>query len=501
MNRIKEVKKPPSSLVKLIESVGILLLIPMTKKKSNYKVPLPSNYDDTLDALYHQYDECIIKINQLESSLIENDTASLLFNKILDPSFIYEDVINIGGLIARDLFNCCLQLLQKLQQDISRIPILIHNMIVLVDGSRASMVALDTATHICKHGTLHILADNMLMDINNPETSPLVQENMHLLKMDIHRRCKSYYKLPDHCFQIHDRLVYYQDSPLPTSPNNNIQRPFGTTNPKGSGGVEIEISSSPTSPMLSPSGGSNLLGVGKSIWNSQLLNQQLILIKQSLSDLSEIYDCQTLIIGLQNSYDFQLSSKESLSYWSVWEYPGDTIITKGISYHRPFTEVSTPRTLLLYIDPNHYDNSPELIKQVFIKALRYYRTGDTVIVLSMFLSSDPIGDNRETRYEFGQRHLWLKDDEYMIKKEANCINWNENRINDYRQLIQQSIAQSFLNGKVRIERYHRSMNVIQMITMIALQENVQGIIMTKDKNEEIIGQCIRDHPYSLFLLK
>jgi hypothetical protein len=498
MNHIRDLRKPPLSLVRLIESIGVLLLIPITKKKSNYKITLPSNYDDTITALGSVYDECITKISLLESSNIDNHTAYAFYSRILDPAFIYEDIINIGGLLAKDLFNCCLLILQKLQLDTSRLPVLIHDMIVLVDGSKASMIALDTASHVFKYGTLHIVADN----VNNGK-SQTMKENLHLLKVDIHRRCKLHYKLADHTFQIHDRFLANQTS--------------------GGGGGGETVSGGGTIPVSDWDSG-NIVGslespVGEEKEGSnqqQLtgLNEELLKMKESLSNLSFLFECRTLVIGLSNPYDFPIVSSDSLAYWSVWNFPGDTIVTKGMSFMRPFTEVSVPRTFLLYLNPDHYTSSStssspsssingvegeEEMKYLFQKSLQYYRSGDNIIILSPFLSSDPTGDNQETRYDFGKRHLWLKSDE-NLRKEPNCYNWNDKMINNYSQLIYQWIGSSFLIGKLRVERYSKQQNIIQLLTNIALQENVQGIIMAKKKNNEIIKQCIRDYPYSLVLL-
>jgi hypothetical protein len=535
MNRIKDIRKPPPSLVKLIECIGVLLFIPITKKKSNYKITLPSNYDDTIDALLKQFDECLVKINQLESSQIENETAAILYNKILDPSFIYEDAINAGGLIARDFFSSILLTLQKLQADPNRLPTVIQNILVLVDGSRASMVALDTAAHVWKHGTLHVFADNMLL--TSPNSPRSMAENVHLMKIDIQRRCQSHFKIPEHCYQIHGRFQYddgygtnageLDNSMSMMSPPYNSSTPAmmrsGTVSPNNNNtrtGTTTSKQNNATTPV-----GEELM-----FQTSSDLFQQLLVIKQNLSDLSEMYDCSTLVIGLNNSYDFDLSSKDSLPYWAVWDYSGDTIVTKGISYVRPFTEVHCPRSFLLYLNPelfqnnlvhphNHQHNNKndeiisyfdeEKLQAYFIQSLQYCRPGDTIIVFSVFPTLDPLGDNDyETRYEFGGKHLWMKNAN-QLAYEPNAENWNDNIVMNYMNVMNNLIAKSFLNGKVVVERlpkknYPGMPNILQLMNQVALQENVQGIILSKrseHKTEEMIKQCIRDYPFTLLLLK
>lgn len=100
-----------------------------------------------------------------------------------------------GGLLIRELFNVVFLILLRLQSDGNRIPICKHNISVLVDGSRSSYVAFDTACHIHNHGTLNIFAFAIEDDaLDNSGSS-------HLLN-DLKRRCKSHYKFPDHAFAL-----------------------------------------------------------------------------------------------------------------------------------------------------------------------------------------------------------------------------------------------------------------------------------------------------------
>ena len=101
----------------------------------------------------------------------------------------------IGGLLIRELFNVVFLILLRLQSDGDRLPICKHNIGVLVDGSRSSYVAFDTACHIHNHGMLNIFAFTLEDDVVGGSGSS------HLMR-DLTRRCKSHYKFPDHAFAV-----------------------------------------------------------------------------------------------------------------------------------------------------------------------------------------------------------------------------------------------------------------------------------------------------------
>lgn len=227
VNRIEDLiklRKPSGSLIRLIEAIGILLGVPPTKKKSQYKASVPSNYDETIHILAHDFYNKLHQVAAFESSQISNQQALEFYNKLLEPELIYEDAINAGGLLIRELFNAILSVLTKLQSDTSRIPTTMNHVLVFMDGNRSSFVALDTAQYACKHGTLHICVDNPYLPtdvtnstLSNPELYgnelPVanfldpnhLQKTLSFLKVDIIRRCQQHYKLTAHQYQLHHR--------------------------------------------------------------------------------------------------------------------------------------------------------------------------------------------------------------------------------------------------------------------------------------------------------
>lgn len=195
-------KRPSIALIKLIEATGILLGIPKSFTKSKYKAPIPTNYDATIQHISDNFYGCVDELIRITSESIPNDIGSELYAKTLEPGFDYEGAVIDGGLSMRDLFNAVVLVLTSLQEDLYRLPTKITNVLVLVDGSRSSYVALDAATHIYNHGMISVLPLCNEREELIDEAQPTVNYLRAHLHEDLIRRCKLQYKLPEYCYQV-----------------------------------------------------------------------------------------------------------------------------------------------------------------------------------------------------------------------------------------------------------------------------------------------------------
>lgn len=400
MDQLIKQRRPSASLIKLIESIGILLGVPLSKKKSPYKAPLPSNYDETLTVLDKDFYGCLNKLSELRSGVIEHDIATNFYNKMLEPGFDYEDAVNNGGLIVRELYNAALLVLLKLQSDSDRVPVDVDNILLVMDGSRSSYCAIDFATHIRRHGSLHIGIDRRLAD---PQQS-------HYLSVDLRRRCVDQYKLPDHCCTLHDLEITSVDG-------------LATQN-------DLQINNNTTSVGAIP--GSILPAI-----------QNLV--------QSERISILTLPLARPQEFDANIAKKDLTLEWALSSsFGGDVALVHGNSYRRPFTEVNVQRTHLVYI-PFNVSPTP-----IFLRALRFCRPGDALCVVSVFPSRRPAGENRETRFDFGSRHAWHSEEEVKAREtdpDSDRVGWNDALVEQFQQKVEEMLQKSAgISGFVRIER-------------------------------------------------
>lgn len=423
MSVLQNIKKPNTALIKLVESIGILLEIPSTTDKSKFKAPLPSNYDNTIIQLSNDFYMIVNKLSNLNSIDLSNETASMFYNKTLEPGFDYEDAVNFGGLLVRELFNIVHLTLLKLQSDKDRLPIAKYTVTVLVDGTRSSYVAFDTACHIYNHGKLNIIAHTILEYQTNNQ-NPV----RHHLSNDLQRRCKSHFKLQDHCFD-----VIPMESTIEDQLNN----------------IHIFLDDSKTDIFVM---GINELNIG---------------------------DCTISFIAA----------------WATWHFKGDLLLSKGISVVRPFSKINYSRRFLIYIDGK--TNSNEL----FLKSLKFMRPGDKIIVVVITESRDPLGDcGRDTRYMFGMRSGWMSDETKAIN-EPDSIGWNDKDVEDLRKSMYEMIANSFLEGHVRVEINDPTLSIGKIVCNAVFNEAADALILSSKFNQDLIIECVHESSCSLIILK
>lgn len=438
MAELLKIKKPTLSLIKLIESVGILLRVPATRDKSNYKAPTPSNYDKTVEILAGNFYGNLLALTSMVSSDIENKVASDFYNKLLEPGFNYEDAVNSGGLLVRELFNIVYYLLLNLQRDKDRIPIQLSNVGVLIDGCRASYVAFDTAAHIHNHGILHAITLTTSFTNSNESSD---SKNKKYLINDIHRRCKQQYKLPEHAYKVLSLDV-------DTIESNNIH----TEN-----------------------------------------------IEKVISD----NNCDILSLGISDN-NIGEDSVAALPLWAAWKFTGDVVFTKGTSHVRPFSVVNSERTFLIYLDcVNNYT-------ETYYKAMKFMRPGDAVVLLTIAKDRIPVGDNRETRFGFGNRMGWIDSDASSrvvpdtngsTTLEPNKIGWNDEQVEKIQENFESMISNSYMQGTIIIERSESYKTEEQIISKVAFGNGVDAIAIRVPNNRGTVIDLVRENEKSIILLK
>jgi hypothetical protein len=432
------------SLIKLIESVGILLGVPLSKKKSPYKALLPSNYDDTLLVLNRDFYGCLNKLTEMQSGVIEHDVATNFYNKMLEPGFDYEDALINGGLIVRELYNAAFLVLLKLQSDGDRVPVGIDNILLLMDGSRASYCAFDVASHIHRHGSMHVGMDFRHAD---PQLA-------QYLGVDIRRRCVSQYKIPEHCFDLHDLEI--------TAPENQAtasELQFQSITNIGSGSILPAL--------------------------QNLVHQEKISV-------------MAIPISRPQEFDFPYSKKEPVLDWALSSsFLGDVVLVHANSWKRNFSEVEAPRTHLLYIPYNLPPNA------IFLRALRFCRPGDSLCIVSVFPSRKPEGENRDTRFDFGSRHSWHSDEDVKGRDrnpQSTSVGWNDSLVENFQSSIEEMLQKSAgVSGFVRIERIDSANSSSSLVENLAVsgEGETSDFLGQKSLTEKLMRVAVEEQCSSI----
>lgn len=481
--------RPSVPVIKLVESIGILLGIPLSTEKSKFKAPMPSNYDETVETLRTDFYGSLNYITNLKSADINNYTASDFYNKVLEPGFDYEEAFITGGLICRELFNAMFNVLVRLKTDENRIPIKEHAVYVLVDGSRASYIALDTAVHIYNHGKLNIVlyekkslsaqeggfdVDNMA--ISSPDSrassNSLSSQALSLanatstelqthLYSDVVRRCKHHFKLKEHNYNV-----------------------------------------IPLTSFIDAEGTLDGNGDSRNSRHSDLKN----LIDNNKDEIIDAF-----VVGISDrDLGSSAASKSdtdtlSLALWAVWECKRDVILCQGMGLVRAFDTVSFPRKVMLFV------NSKANAKLNFLKALKFIRPGDSISIICLVNSRQPSGDNTGNlsemstdalcRFGFGKgrKSGWVNEAN-MEDAKNDVLGYNDSQLEDLSVGLYNMIELAHMTGDVYLHEIS-PFDAAQLIYKEVAKLAPSMVLMEMKDNKEIIVECVKNLTCSLALLR
>lgn len=143
--------KPSLALIKHVEITGILIGAQWKNQHSKYKIPLPSNYSDTVHLLNMNLHGVVKYLSQLKDADITNEMAAQIYSKIREDGYNYEKALEDGGVELHDIFKTVQHMISVIElrsATASCIPIGGTNLIIGITNDIASYALLDAAAHI-----------------------------------------------------------------------------------------------------------------------------------------------------------------------------------------------------------------------------------------------------------------------------------------------------------------------------------------------------------------
>eukprot|EP01034_Spumella_vulgaris_P030208 gene30208-37380_t len=137
-----------------------------------------------------------------------------------------------------------------------------------------------------------------------------------------------------------------------------------------------------------------------------------------------------------------------------------------------------------------------------MKALRYLRPGDALLLYTLVESGDPLGDNRDTRYDTGTRQGWVTSGavDYAASGPTRP-GWNDDSVNALTTTLEDLLKASYLVGRVLVNRYDEGYSTGQLLCETAFSEGVDSVLMGTVENKEVIVETVRESACSVILLK
>jgi len=196
-----------------------------------------------------------------------------------------------------------------------------------------------------------------------------------------------------------------------------------------------------------------------------------------------------------SEYNIGEAGVGTLALWATWQFAGDVILCKGMSPIRPFSQVRSSRTFLVYLDSkdNHHI--------IFIKAIKFMRPGDSILMMTIVESRQPVGDSRDTRYQFGKKSGYWIQGPTPPENEPDSVGWNDKEVENLTKSLQEMIDNSFLDGEVQIKTKSPDYSNGKIICDSAFSANAEMIVMGTTNNRDSIIECVRESNCSIIVIK
>ena len=192
-SNLASIHRPSTALIKLVEVLGILIGAPTKALKSRFRVPLPSNYAETILMLENNYEGIFDFVEALNPSDLSNELSQQLYIKSEEPGFNYKHALYDVGQELTPLFNAVIRVLEGIPaNNDGRIRVQGVNMIIAMTGNKSSYAALDVGMHLlgCGVCTISIYVDESFLGLKSEQT-------MKYLCRDVERRCSEQYKITE----------------------------------------------------------------------------------------------------------------------------------------------------------------------------------------------------------------------------------------------------------------------------------------------------------------
>jgi len=169
--------------------------------------------------------------------------------------------------------------------------------------------------------------------------------------------------------------------------------------------------------------------------------------------------------------------------WAAWESVYTVVMAKSSSRLRPFPLSHTQRKFVACA------KEIQDLKFVFSGALELLRPEDTIVLVGVVPSSDPIGDARETRFEMGRRFNWINNDEEERLGPVRPV-WNDEEVEKFRCCMEDLLLKSQASGYVRIERKSPVKTIGQELVRVVQEEAADLLVMRRGLRNHVSEECL-----------
>ena len=208
-------------------------------------------------------------------------------------------------------------------------------------------------------------------------------------------------------------------------------------------------------------------------------------IVQRIENLYDDNRCGVLTMGI----DTTNAKEDELAFavtYSAWKLPHRIILAKSFARVCDFGNVSSPRKFQIAIK-NEKD-----LDSVFADTLPIINPGDAIVLMGIVETGDPIGDVRDTRYDFGDRYdQWVSSRAIAKEIVPDKPGWNNEANASLRERMEFLLINSQIAGVSIITTRNPVKTVAQTICEVAFEHQVDVLVIRRGENREVSRECLQ----------
>ena len=208
-------------------------------------------------------------------------------------------------------------------------------------------------------------------------------------------------------------------------------------------------------------------------------------IVEHVQELVSNYKCGIIAMGVDTS-----SANEDILalavMYAAWNLPHLILLAKSVARVCDFESVQSPRKYMICVK-----NAADL-DIVFSSTRCFVNPHDTLVFAVVVESSDPIGDERDTRFGFGARFdKWASSRSVTDELQPDRLGWNIEANQKLEERMKFLLEKSQIPGSVVVATVDPTKTVAQLICDMAFQQECDVLVLRRGVNQEVSRECLR----------
>ena len=212
-------------------------------------------------------------------------------------------------------------------------------------------------------------------------------------------------------------------------------------------------------------------------------------VKHELHDMN----CDTIIIGYDYNNTSESGTLSVLINWCLWQTVLKVILVKSSTRILPFKHISMARKFLICV------KDEQSLESFFLESLELMRPSDCACLISIPPVRDPVGDYKESRFDFGPRYPWISGPDIPVRP-GDKPGWNDEIVNSMKEKMTKLIERSQINGYIKVNYSIEFRTIGQQLCQAVIDESIDCLVCKRGSDREVSEECVQEALCTVILL-